>query len=94
MSRPVASPIHRCCPTHRDWISLAYHLLAEFSDVPARAVIDELTQAQHASRLFQLENADALDCAELIVRYRILSASGRRPASDASVTPTVIAQVA
>jgi hypothetical protein len=94
MSRPATTPIHRCCPTHRDWVSLACHLLADFSDVPARAILGELTQAKHASQFFELQHADALACAELIVRYRVLSASGRRPSSEISAALIAIAQVA
>ena len=77
--------IQRCCPTHRDWMSLAQHLVADFGDVPKRSVIDELVRARRAGELFQLARADALDCAELIVRNRVISATGTAHIGSSSV---------
>lgn len=94
MSNPTGAPIPRCCPAHRDWVSLAQHLLADFSDVPPRAIIDELAQAKNASEFFHLEHADALDCAELIVRHRVLIATCRMPSTTSTAPPVTIAQVA
>jgi hypothetical protein len=72
--RPIVMP--RCCPAHRDWATLAEHLLHHFADVPASAIIRELRLARDAVELFDLEIVDALDCAELIVRQRVISATG------------------
>ena len=69
------SPVPRCCPAHHDWSNLAQHLLADFDDVPNRAIVDELAQAKRASEFFHLDQADALECVELIVRHRVLSAT-------------------
>lgn len=76
MTLPVALPIPRCCRRHRDWATLAEHLLADFADVSAKSVIDELSRARRGGEMFRLELPDALDCAELIVRQRIISATG------------------
>jgi len=85
----AAVPLERCCPAHDDWAGLARHLIIDFSSVPSRTVVDELRQAQSASRFFGLDLADALDCAELMVRYRVLIATGAHPspASPLSAHP-------
>ena len=75
MSRPVSIPLQRCCLTHYDWTTLARHLLDDFGGVPSRSIVDELRQAKRAGDFFHLDPADALDCAELIVRYRVASAT-------------------
>jgi len=79
MKTTAAVPLARCCPVHDDWAGLARHLLVDFSSVPSRTVVDELRQAQSASRFFGLDLADALHCAELMVRYRVLIATGSHP---------------
>ena len=87
MNAPVAVPLPRCCPEHHDWATLAKHLVVEFTDVPGLAVIRELRWARQAGELFSLELADALDCAELIVRQRVSSTptgGARHPAASAT----------
>lgn len=77
----------RCCPSHRDWATLAEHLLGYFTDVPASAVISELRLARDAVELFDLTLPDALDCAELIVRQRVISATGGMASSSSGAEP-------
>jgi len=74
MSVTAGVPLPRCCPEHHDWATLARHLLADFMDAPTAGVVRELWQARRAVELFSLELADALSCAELIVRHRVISA--------------------
>lgn len=69
--------IPRCSGTHSDWESLTRHLITDFNDVPTEAIINELSQAKRATELFDLGHQDALDCAELIVRNRVLIATRR-----------------
>lgn len=76
---PTSSPLRRCCPVHRDWGTLARHLVTDLDGVPSKAVAAELQQARHAAMLFRLELADALDCAEILVRYRVGVATGTAP---------------
>jgi len=92
----------RCLPTRlyavrrvAEWMTLAQHLLADFSDVPSNSIIDELAQAKGAIEFFQLDHPDALDCAEMIVRHRVLNATSGTPSSSTR-TPalTAIAHVA
>lgn len=90
--RPIVMP--RCCPSHRDWATLAEHLLGYFTDVPASAVISELRLARDAVELFDLEMEDALDCAELIVRQRVISATGSMAPSSGAEPPAAFVQVA
>lgn len=78
MTSPALGRVRRCCPAHGDWPSLARHLVADFHDVPTGTVVAELQDAHDGAGFFRLELADALDCAELIVRYRIRSATSRR----------------
>lgn len=84
MNPPVAVPIPRCCPHHRDWATLVEHLLVDYTDVPAWSIIDELSRAMQGGELMRLELPDAIDCVELIVRQRIISATGRNRASGPS----------
>lgn len=70
-------PIPRCCPAHLDWRTLARHLFADFADVPIQEVFEALRQAKHAGEYFELSAADALYCAEVMVRYRVLVDTGR-----------------
>jgi len=79
MNPTAAVPLQRCCPVHNDWAGLASHLISDFDSVPIQTVVAELREAQFASRFFGLELADALYCAELMVRYRVLIATGRHP---------------
>jgi len=81
MNTATAVPLQRCCPVHSDWAGLARHLITDFSNVPSRTVVAELQQAQSASRFFGLDLADALHCAELMVRYRVLVATDFYPLS-------------
>ena len=78
MTMMVSVPFSRCCPDHGDWATLATHLCADFDSLPARVVFDELRRAKVAGELFRLDLPDALDCAELIVRQRVFSATGSR----------------
>jgi len=83
----IRSPIPRCCPAHHDWRTLARHLFADFADVPTQEIFEELRHAKHAGEFFDLSAADALDCAELMVRYRVLIANGRMTTSAPDPTP-------
>ena len=78
MSMVVSLPIPRCCPDHLDWATLARHLCADFATLPDRVIIDELTRAKDAGEMFRLDLPDALDCAEMIVRQRVISATESR----------------
>jgi len=84
---PVAVPIPRCCPEHGDWATLAGHLLDDFTNVPASVVMRELARARQSGELFRLEPRDALYCAELIVRHRVMSTTGRTSNSSSSTAP-------
>ncbi|HUR52205.1 MAG TPA: hypothetical protein VMZ11_08790 [Mycobacteriales bacterium] len=75
----------RCCPTHRSWPDLAAHLLREF-DIPARHLTEELVRAESAAALFALTAAEALACAELMVRNRLALAGV--PRSSTRCPPT------
>jgi hypothetical protein len=68
-------PLQRCCPSHRDWTTLGEHLLVDFRNVSSHSIFDELHHAKRAGEFFHLDPADALDCAELIVRYRVVTAT-------------------
>jgi len=72
MTTQLAVPLQRCCPEHRDWATLAEHLLSELTGVPASLLLLELSRARQAGELFHLELRDALDCAELIVRQSVI----------------------
>lgn len=88
MKTAAAVPVQRCCPVHNDWAGLARHLIIDFSSVPSGTVVAELWQAQTASRFFGLDLADALHCAELMVRYRVLLATGRLPSPALPLSAT------
>jgi hypothetical protein len=68
-------PLTRCCAHHDDWQILAAHLVLDFAAVSGRNIVVELAEARTAAEEFGLSNDDALDCAELIVRNRVMLAT-------------------
>jgi hypothetical protein len=71
-------PLPRCCPRHIDWVTLAAHLVLDFSEVSAQEVLQEVWMAKKAATRVDLSIADdALLIAELIARHRLSLRSGR-----------------
>lgn len=66
----------RCCDRHSDWATLAAHLTRDFPAIPPRDVVRGLLEAQSMTQRFQLDEADALDVGELMVRYRLMLTTG------------------
>lgn len=69
--------VPRCCEHHRDWPTLAQHLVDDFSEVPIEDVVRELRRAKQASENVDLPAEDALEVGELIARQQLLLLSGR-----------------
>lgn len=69
----------RCCPQHGDWQQLADHLCRDFPQVAGERVLSTVRNAQDVTRRFALDERDALDVGELIVRYRLLVGTGEIP---------------
>ena len=67
----------RCCPVHEDWATLARHLVDEFPEVRATAVIRELARSRNAVEGLGLSGEDALQTGELIVRHQLMLLTGR-----------------
>lgn len=71
-------PQPRCCPRHIDWVTLAAHLVVDFSELTAQEVLQEVWMAKEAAERVDLSMADdALLIAELIARHRLALRSGR-----------------
>jgi hypothetical protein len=66
----------RCCSEHGDWQTLADHICRDFPTVESEQVLRSLIEAQHVTRRFNLEAADALDVGELMVRHRLMLTAG------------------
>lgn len=62
---------HRCCEQHRDWPTLAQHLLNDFPDASINQIIRQLTMARAAVDGMALDEADALATAEQITRNQL-----------------------
>jgi hypothetical protein len=74
----MSLPMPRCCPRHIDWVTLAAHLVLDFSEMTAQEVLQELWMAKEAITRVDLCAADdALLIAELIARHRLSLRSGR-----------------
>ena len=74
MSRPDANEparLPRCCPTHQDLATLTEHLVEEYGELPASAVLDTVWQAHLATDSLGLSVADRLETAETITRYQL-----------------------
>lgn len=72
-------PLTRCCAVHADWPTLSAHLRAEFAELPAEVIAEELIKARRAVEMFGVDAPDGLPVAELIVRHRLLITTGRMP---------------
>jgi hypothetical protein len=70
------APLRRCCPQHDDWRTLAEHLVADFSDLPAGDVLQELARAKSAAAAFGLSEAEELGVGELMARHQLMLATG------------------
>jgi hypothetical protein len=66
----------RCCLQHSDWQTLAEHLRRDFPTVESEQVLRSLIEAQRVTRRFNLEEPDALDVGELMVRHRLMLTAG------------------
>lgn len=70
-------PMPRCCDTHCDWTELAEHLIDRFPEVPAAAVIRQVTLAKTAVDNFGLPLRDQLETGEVIARHGLLLSTGQ-----------------
>jgi hypothetical protein len=70
------TPLRRCCPDHGDWRTLAEHLVAEITALPAGDVLQELARAKSAVTAFGLSETEQLGVAELMARHQLLLATG------------------
>jgi hypothetical protein len=67
----------RCCAQHDDWQQLAEHLCRDFPSLASEQVLRNVLDAQVTTARFDLPPTEALDVGELIVRYRLLMATGQ-----------------
>jgi len=70
-------PLPRCCERHPDWPTLSQHLAAEFPEMTMRDLIHELRRAKQAVDNVGLDEAEALETAELIARHQIMLRLGQ-----------------
>jgi hypothetical protein len=71
-------PLPRCCPVHTDWGTLALHLRVDFPSVAASEVLRSLHEARMATSRFDLDEEEAIEVGELMVRYRLMLTIGAR----------------
>lgn len=69
----------RCCPRHDDWVTLGEHLATDFPAVTVGALLHDLVDARVTTERLGLEPAEALDIAELMVRHKLMLATGQLP---------------
>lgn len=69
----------RCCEHHPDWGTLGDHLCSDFPAVLPGQVVRDLHEARSVTEAFGLNEAEALDIGELIVRYRLMLLTGAVP---------------
>lgn len=75
MNEPVER-VTRCCERHPDWTTLGDHLCADFPAVLPGQVVRDLHEARSVTEAFGLNEPEALEVSELIVRYRLLLLTG------------------
>ncbi|HEX3901180.1 MAG TPA: hypothetical protein VHW74_18690 [Mycobacteriales bacterium] len=68
--------MQRCCPQHRDWSTLADHLLDDFSAELPERVLRCLIDARVLTDRMGLESTDALETAELMTRHSLMLSTG------------------
>jgi|SRR6185312_17122699 len=69
----------RCCAEHDNWQVLAEHLCRDFPQIATDQVLRNLLDVQAVAGRFDLNAPEALDIAELIVRYRLMLSTGQIP---------------
>ncbi|MGN6474491.1 MAG: hypothetical protein ACTHK4_12700 [Mycobacteriales bacterium] len=69
----------RCCAQHDSWQVLAEHLCIDFPAVSSDQVLRNILDVQAVSQRFDLDDREALDIGELVVRYRLMVATGQIP---------------
>lgn len=74
---PAPRAVPRCCQEHRDWPTLAQHLVDDFPDVGIQDVVRELRRAKQAADGVALPPAEALEVGELIARQQLMLLTGR-----------------
>lgn len=77
MSSTDVDPLPRCCDSHRDWRTLAAHLVADFNELAAGDVVREIGRAKGAVESFELDLRDQIGVAELMARHQLMLLSGR-----------------
>jgi len=75
--RPERLP--RCCGQHDSWQVLAEHLGRDFPTVSSDRILRNILDVQTVTERFDLDDREALDVGELIVRYRLLLGTGVIP---------------
>jgi hypothetical protein len=78
---PMTDPerLPRCCEQHTDWPTLAEHLTVAFSQLSEGDIRAELAEARSVIQRFSLEEIDAIEVAELIVRHQLMLRTGEVP---------------
>jgi hypothetical protein len=79
---PIATetePLPRCCESHGDWTTLATHLIDDFTEIPARDVVAQVSGAKQVVNRFGLSTGEQLEVGELMARHQLMVASGRIP---------------
>jgi hypothetical protein len=69
----------RCCPRHDDWVTLGEHLAADFVGVAVGDLLHDLIDARVTTERLGLDQGEALDIAELMVRHKLMLATGQLP---------------
>jgi hypothetical protein len=69
----IRQRLPRCCPSHRDWVTLRDHLVRQFPTVSDHHIDDEIDRARAAVEMFDLTESEQVPTAELIVRHNLMS---------------------
>ncbi|HVT21296.1 MAG TPA: hypothetical protein VHE57_07915 [Mycobacteriales bacterium] len=69
----------RCCPKHDDWPTLVEHLRRDFPGIEEEQLLRSVLEAQRVTDSFDVHDDEALEVAELMVRYRLLLSTGEIP---------------
>jgi hypothetical protein len=73
----IRQRLPRCCPSHRDWVTLRDHLVRQFPTVSDQQVDDEIDRARAAVEMFDLTGFERVPTAELIVRHNLMLLTGQ-----------------
>ena len=69
--------VPRCCARHPDWATLTQHVVDDFPGIAIGDIVREIGRAKAAVDQVALDEEEALEIGELIVRHQLMMRVGQ-----------------